>query len=321
MLSNITPPYPPHSPIAISIMNVHHYPAHRHDKELEIIFCLSGTATVISSHEVFPIVANQIITVDQDDVHCIFSDEDNLLAVINLDLTKSQVYPFDDLRYRFIACATESCRPYNRLYHDNVRDILLALIHSYAAETHHTSEEQQDVYERLLALLVDGFSWPYKNDLDAEANEEIKWRLHSINKYVQEHYQDHITISQLSTLNNISENYFSQFMKKTSYGGFREMLAYVRCYNAEILLLTTDLSGEEIAGLCGFSSTKYYYRWFRHFWGRSPLQHKMWYRRYTSSPVVFEEYAPEECLPWIEKWIAEDLSRAVFLPEEARHPR
>lgn len=312
LLSQLPPSYPAGSPLAVKLIRARHYPAHRHDKELEIILCLEGTATVISAHDTFPIVAGQIITVDQDDVHCIYSDEDNLLAVFHLDLTRSEVYPFEDLRYRFIACATASCRPYNRQYLSEVRDRLLGILYASISGAPYTGAQYREVYESLLHILVDGFSWPYRDDLSSEANEEIKLRLHQINKYVQQHYKDHITIAQLSSRMNISENYFSQFMKKTSYGGFREMLAYVRCYNAELLLLESDLSGEEIASRCGFSSTKYYYRWFRHFWGRSPLQHKKWYRRYAAIPPSFTVYTPEEALPIVQRWLAEDMARRVF---------
>ena len=300
------------APFTVNVVNARHIPVHRHEKELEIIFCMSGSATIITAHDRLEIHPNEIVTLDYEDIHCIYSDVDNKLVIFNVDLSQSDIYPWEDLRYRYFTCYTHSVRSYNRNYHDRVRAILLASAYLYASGKKYKKEEYMDVYERLLKLLVNGFSWPYREDVDAEMNDEIKERINNVHTYLQQNYMNKITISELSDMNGISENYFSQFMKKTSYGGFKEMVAYIRCYHAEQYLLTTDLSGEEISNMCGFSSTKYFYRWFRHFWGVSPLQHKKWYKAYMEEEDNFYEYEKDEILPIIEKWIADDLTTSVF---------
>lgn len=300
------------SPLAVSVINARRFPAHVHSSALELIFCLQGSATVVTAHQHLPILANELLTFDREDLHCIYSDQDNLLAIVNLDLRRSDRYSWELLQYLFFSCATVVCRPFQKPYHDQVRSILAAILYAYALDEPHNGCHFTAAYKKLLSLLVNEFSWPYKSDLDSEMNDEIRERLNSINAYVQQHYMEKITISQLSRLNNISENYFSQFMKKTTYGGFKEMLAYIRCYHAESLLLNTDLSGQEISARCGFSSTKYFYKWFRKFWGKSPLQHKKWYERYAASGDDYQIIPPEDLLPVIQKWIADDLMNSVF---------
>ena len=299
-------------PITISLVNARHYPAHIHDREMELILCLEGEANAVTSHETFHISKSQMITIDQEDVHCIYSDTDNLLAIVNLDLTKSDVYPFDDLRYRFLTCTTESLRRYHHEYHQTVYRIISSLVFDWARGINYEPEEYKEIYEYLLNLLVDSFSWPYKTDLETETNPDVKNRLYNINKYVQQNYMNSITIAQLSSMSNLTENYFSQFMKKTSYGGFKEMLAYIRCYNAEQMLLNTNYSGEQISNMCGFSSTKYFYRWFKHFWKRTPLQHKKWYQRYIDEKDEYIKYPPCDILENIETFIAESQCNEVF---------
>ncbi len=299
-------------PFSISLINAKHYPAHIHDKEMEIVLCLQGEANVVTAHDTFHVAENQMITLDQQDVHCIYSDSDNLLAIINLDLTKSEVYPFEDLKYRFLTCTTESLRTFHRTYHKTVHKIITSLVYDYACGMRLDRDEYISIYEHLLHLLVDSFSWPYKTDLDTETNPDVKNRLYKINKYVQQNYMGSITIAQLSSMSNLTENYFSQFMKKTSYGGFKEMLAYIRCYNAEYMLLNTDYSGEQISNMCGFSSTKYFYRWFKHFWKRTPLQHKKWYERYINEKDEYVLYPPEEVVSRVQKFIADTECDEAF---------
>ena len=39
------------SPLAVSVINARRFPAHVHSSALELIFCLQGSATVVTAHQ------------------------------------------------------------------------------------------------------------------------------------------------------------------------------------------------------------------------------------------------------------------------------
>lgn len=90
-----------------------------------------------------------------------------------------------------------------------------------------------------------------KSWMDASDKEEIVDR---VVNYIEENYEQELSISELSKVAGLSEFYFSRLFKK--YTGFtiHEYIIKTRVVNAKELLKSTNLSIREIAYQCGFSN-------------------------------------------------------------------
>jgi len=92
-------------------------------------------------------------------------------------------------------------------------------------------------------------------------------------RYISEHYDEEITLSNAAAMAFMEETYFSKKFKQLTGFGFKEFLITTRINAAEKLLQTTDMSVSEIAEACGFSSSNYFGNVFKRVMGVSPANY------------------------------------------------
>lgn len=95
-------------------------------------------------------------------------------------------------------------------------------------------------------------------------------RVNRIFNFVHTHSSENISISQLSSMINLSDSAFCKFFKRTSGKTFSDYLNDVRIGHACKLLSETERSVSEIAYSVGFESLTYFNRVFLRKKGKSP---------------------------------------------------
>lgn len=105
-------------------------------------------------------------------------------------------------------------------------------------------------------------------------NMKINGKIREIYDFVQENYQEKITVGQMARQVHFSEGYFCRFFKENFHMSFMEYVNGVRLQKAEYLVTETDRTMEEIAGEVGFSSSSYFAAAFRRAYGISPLKYR-----------------------------------------------
>ena len=263
------------------------YP-HMHAHDLEIVFCLKGNIHLVASDQAQTLSAGQIHSIDYRDIHYLYSDEDNLALIFHLDL-KNIPYEWEQIRYVFFACESNHCYAYQRDAMEAVKSMILSFSYDYLTENH-APEDYAGPVEFFSFYLLQYFNWFNYENQDEYMNEDLYERFHRVLAYCIDHYDQKISISQLAAAEHISKNYFSQFISHTIFKSFSTMIKYIRCYEAEHLLLTTDKPNAEIAYECGFSDPKYFYSAFRELWGCTPSEDRQRYAAYV-----------EECLEHLER--------------------
>lgn len=288
---------------------------HRHRTELEIICCLEGSIHLIASDQDFIIKAGQVHSIDFWDIHYLNGDEDNLTLIFHIDL--SRLPNWDDLRYVFFACESNHCYPYQKPAMVKIKDTILSLSYIYFSQDEITTDACSEPLNELIDTLFTYFNWFNFENQDEYMNRDLYDRFTRVLSYIIDNYREKITVSQLAAMEHMNKNYFSQFISKTVFSSFSNMVKYIRCYQAETLLLTTDRSISEISYDCGFSDPKYFYSAFKELWHMTPTEDRERYRRqydealqdvtaYTFSPAE----AAESIKNYITGWhIAKTLKR------------
>lgn len=88
-------------------------------------------------------------------------------------------------------------------------------------------------------------------------------RLKSLYYFIQDHYTQKITLSEVSSLLNMSSVSFNRFIKKRTGKTFVEYLNDVRVGYASQMLVEKDLGISEIAFKCGFNNIAHFNRVFK----------------------------------------------------------
>lgn len=290
-IKNKKPQYRHSHPFRVDVLNIKHYSAHYHD-DFEMIYCLSGKVSIRTSNRNVMLSADDTLSIDPGDIHCLYSDTDNVTMILNLDLDKLALPEFvpDNC---FFSCETQNCMPFQVEAMKKIKKILLSTAYSMLSEQSMPDSYYMDMADMLMKYMVKYFDWlsfipdPYFE------NKPFNNRLHDIMKYCFENCSEKITARDIAARENINRNYLSQFMKKTGFNGFKSMITYFRCYHAERLLLTTDKTATEISHMVGFSNPKYFYQNFRKWWNITPIQLRLWYRSFQEQKEIFSELPPQ----------------------------
>lgn len=98
--------------------------------------------------------------------------------------------------------------------------------------------------------------------------------------YLQEHYDEAVTIPEIAEHFYISKGHLCRFFKEMTNMPPIDYLNYFRINKSALLLRNTDLSVIAVAGQTGFNNTSYYNRTFRRYMHMTPWEYRSnikWY--------------------------------------------
>jgi AraC-like DNA-binding protein len=96
----------------------------------------------------------------------------------------------------------------------------------------------------------------------------------TIMRYIEEHYQEDVSLGRLSEETHLSETYISRVFRRETGGCISEYLTARRIKHACGLLERTELSVESIGQQSGFSNVSHFIQTFKRQIGVTPLQYR-----------------------------------------------
>ncbi len=99
-------------------------------------------------------------------------------------------------------------------------------------------------------------------------------RINKIFNYIKNHYQETISLEEISDLAGMTEPSFCRYFKKTTSKTFTQFVNEYRLVHASKLLAENNLPITEIAFECGFQNFSHFSRSFKKFTGVAPLRYR-----------------------------------------------
>lgn len=96
-----------------------------------------------------------------------------------------------------------------------------------------------------------------------------------VKMYIQDHMTEPLTVDQLAGLVYVSKSYLSRIFKKQTGMTLIEYQRQARINSAKTMLVSSEVSIEEISYIIGYNSPKYFCRAFRDCTGKSPREYKI----------------------------------------------
>ncbi|MDO4518419.1 MAG: cupin domain-containing protein, partial [Bacillota bacterium] len=144
-------------PFDCSLCNIKKELPHKHESELELIYCLKGSVRLIAADQDFTICAGEIHSIDFGDIHYLSSTEDNTTLVFHIDLS---FHPeWNIIRHVFFACESLHCYPYQESAMREVKDIILSLSYKYFSESSLDKVHYYPLLCHLVDILFKYFNW------------------------------------------------------------------------------------------------------------------------------------------------------------------
>ena len=249
-------------------------PVNYHDY-LEVSRIDGGSGVLRLGDETLPISRGDVILMGPDILHTVEVNEPGRLQITSLFFLPQIVYTPGEPETNF-----DWLRPfYDRtiLQHpvidgdrtESVVEAFHALIRKQNEESpYHHLELRIDLLELLLEVVkeCDDRSEGNGNNLDNGQKDRIE----RVVRWMNENFQERLTLDQAATVACMSPQHFCRFFKSSTGHTFTEYLSRIRVAYAKQMLLSGRLRVTDIAYEVGFGSQSYFYRVFREVTGVSP---------------------------------------------------
>lgn len=107
-----------------------------------------------------------------------------------------------------------------------------------------------------------------------QRSESRKPIVFQVKNYIRDHITEHLSLSEVAEIFNISPNYLSQLFKKYNDMGYNDYVTQCKIDEARKLLKTGDYKIYEIAELLGFESAFYFSKVFKKVVGVPPTEYR-----------------------------------------------
>lgn len=255
-------------------------PMHWHE-EFEINYIEKGTCVFNVELNEFVTTEGEIIFIKPLALHSLKKDENTYCTwhsmVFNLSMLQSALT--DGATIKYIApFLNNDMKSYIRI-DSSMKEYteLVAVIKNIIT----CYDDKDNFYElEIKALLFHLFYLLYKNNLIQDSSKisklspSVSSKIKIILNYINNNYENQITIKEIADLINFSEYHFMKFFKKHIGMTCIEYINIVRLEQASHLLTTTDMSIMEISLDTGFNSVSYFNKLFKKHFNVTPKEYR-----------------------------------------------
>lgn len=197
--------------------------------------------------------------------------------------------PYD--RY-VLKVRTEAFQPIIDIIGENELDIICS---NYLHFTKESQQIIQAMYEEilqeytknaphsqlvLLGMVYKLFFYMYENHIPSESDEQTLYikkfdeRIQNALVYIENNLEYGFSIEEVAAHVSLSASHFSRLFKNVTGASFTDYLSDVRLHHAQILLASSSLSINEIAGRIGISNGNYLCTLFKKKYGLAPSEYR-----------------------------------------------
>lgn len=130
---------------------------------------------------------------------------------------------------------------------------------------------------KILALLLEHYG-NMKQTEDQDPSDRKRVSIDKALQYIHKHVSEHITLTELADLTDLSQSRFRHVFKEMMHMSFKEYLNKIRISKAQELLLRTNMSISTIIDQVGYTNEYYFYKLFEKTTDMTPSQYRNEYR-------------------------------------------
>jgi len=260
-------------PFKIFIINGTITPPHWH-KHTELVYILKGKALIYINGDSFRCCQGEIAYIPNSSLHTIIPDENSKYCAILIGDTVFNNFSFDVHYKEYVNLFLDNydIMPFvilkNLDYYISIKSIIDEIINEISNRDKGYQLAIKSCICKFFVYIVRFV--PYiEMPFDESKNEKIK-NLKRVLDFIDENYQNKITISEMTKLTNFSPQHFCRIFKAYTGKTLVEYVTMIKLENAKQLIVKTDLPITQIASICGFCNANYFDRVFKKYFNSKP---------------------------------------------------
>lgn len=242
-------------------------PEHDH-QQLELIYVLEGEVEIIVNGIAFMFKRDDFIVINPGELHSITMIKEGLFG--SLIINYHMVNQYADLFENEIHCNSVLVKNEKN---EEVKKILRGVVNNYYHKNSKEAIRLNAYYYQLLYLLCTDFLFRKKDVIRLHGNEDEN-RLNKIMSYINDNYDNVITLEELSKQTYFSAAYLSKYIKKKTGKNFMNVVTEVRLTHALEDMMHTNKTFMKIALDSGFPNTVAFNKAFKKAYGMTPSEYK-----------------------------------------------
>ena len=255
-------------------------PYHWH-REIELIFILQGELALTVDEEKFVGTAGDIFWIAQEALHGMSAGDAPIryyALVFPMEFLSFELFDYAQSCYLNPLCRKEKRFPTQisrggTHYGQAWRELLaIAALDGERAPGYQLAVKAS--LFKFISLLVQDGLLQAENETGKGPSDGRLEDLKAILTYIQQHYSENLSLSDISGVFHLSPKYFSRYFRKNLDRSFVEYLNGFRMERAADFLLNTDLPVGEIAMTVGFDNFSYFIRRFKNVHGCTPSRYR-----------------------------------------------
>lgn len=262
---------------------------HAH-REIEIDYILHGSAELLLLGDSFHMKKGDIILINSNKLHWWQHVEGCLICRILISARMIRKSLGRNTVAFWCNSVTNSAKDVDRL-----RIVLNSLIQKYRATGKRGSFALECSKYLLLQILTENFLVETKEEGSGVEDQRIQKAM----EYINEHYAEHLSLSQIAENLYMSEPYLSRLFKSMVGVNFREYISRIRVNHAVEELLYTEKSITEISMECGFENPSSFNKLFKKIYQCSPSE----YKKQVKKTIKEESKVNERVNELLDYWI------------------
>ncbi|MCL2718203.1 MAG: AraC family transcriptional regulator [Lachnospiraceae bacterium] len=252
------------------------YPNHWH-APLEIIMPLEGTYPVTCSNKSYQIKEGELLLITPGALHNMGGTHGKRL-IFQADF--ALLHSIKDLAagLTLISPALHITPDNSPAIHGPAKKLVLEIANEYFEDL---PLSEASIYAKIIELFVliarhhSKVSIPMNNS-ENKQREYIE-RFLFVCEYINEHFNENLTLDEIAALSGFSKYHFSRLFKQFTNTSFYKYLNRKRIENAVDLLMDSQHTITDVALRCGFSSLSAFIRMFKIIRGCTPSEFKALY--------------------------------------------
>lgn len=267
--ANFSPDTVVHSAGSLSAMHLH--------DELELLFCIEGSIRIDFITDSTVISAGDVIFINERTPHKTAAIAPRNRAPLLQVSLRSLLRKASQSHNHYLSAFLNEQIPSFFVFKkgSNTAAELTGYYHAMEAELNGRRPAYQDYIKGYIYLTISALE---RQNVLTDSNQlyhsESIRRLEPVFQYICQHYDQPVTLEDMSRTMNLNPSYLCRMFKQATGSTINSYLNFVRIYEAEKLLRTSSMSITEIGMATGFSDPVYFDRVFKRFKGCTPSAYK-----------------------------------------------
>ncbi|MEG1848563.1 MAG: AraC family transcriptional regulator [Lachnospiraceae bacterium] len=231
---------------------------------VELFLVFEGEIDFYINTSYFSLSSGEFILVNSNEIHSIEAPKENFTLVLQIPPEMFQAYSEEEY------ILFKSTR-YEK--DDEMIQLIKNMYRAYAQKQYGYELEVSSYYYKLLYLLVTKYKETEIDPARVKLNKQLD-KLSKITNYIQEHYQEDITLEGVASLFGFSPTYLSRMFRQYARINYKAYLINVRVEYAYKELINTDDSINQIAENNGFPDSRSLAKAFAKRFGILPSEYR-----------------------------------------------